>query len=38
MSNKDAQKFHIPSSPNLRDLGGFVTQDGKRVRSGLISF
>ena len=26
----------IPSIPNLRDLGGHMTSDGRRVRSGLI--
>jgi protein-tyrosine phosphatase len=26
----------IPSIPNLRDLGGHVTRDGRRTRSGLL--
>ena len=26
----------IPSVPNLRDVGGLVTRDGRRVRAGLL--
>ena len=36
MSNETVQAFNIPSIPNLRDLGGFMTQSGKPVCTGLL--
>lgn len=36
MSQSLAQKPVIPSVPNLRDVGGHVTGDGRRVRTGLL--
>ena len=29
-------RIDIPSVPNLRDIGGYVTADGHRVRTGLL--
>jgi protein-tyrosine phosphatase len=26
----------IPSAPNLRDVGGHLTQDDRRVRTGML--
>lgn len=28
--------MHVPGMTNMRDLGGWVTSDGKRVRQGMI--
>lgn len=36
MPDNTTQKPVLPSVPNLRDLGGHVAQDGRRVRDGLI--
>ena len=30
------QSIAIASVPNLRDLGGWPTRDGRRVRAGLL--
>ncbi|MCZ7668123.1 MAG: tyrosine-protein phosphatase [Chloroflexi bacterium] len=36
MAKNSVQQPNIRSIPNLRDLGGHVARDGRRVRSGLL--
>ncbi len=36
MSDSSAQRNIVPSVPNLRDMGGPVTQENKRVQTGLL--
>jgi protein-tyrosine phosphatase len=36
MEVADRAKSSIPSLPNLRDVGGYETRDGRRVRTGLL--
>ncbi len=31
-----ARFLHLPTAVNLRDIGGYATVDGQRVRSGLV--
>ena len=30
------QSLHLATAPNVRDVGGYRTADGRRVRTGLI--
>jgi protein-tyrosine phosphatase len=33
---KPGERIDIPSVPNLRDIGGYMTVSGERVRTGQL--
>jgi hypothetical protein len=35
-STRPGQRIGIPSVPNLRDIGGYRTSGGRRVRTGFL--
>ncbi|MCW2761186.1 MAG: Protein tyrosine/serine phosphatase [Marmoricola sp.] len=36
MTSEHRARITIPTAPNLRDLGGWPTKDGGRIRTGLV--